>query len=401
MATVNEKMTALANAIRVASGTNELLSIEDMVNTALNLPEYDIGSWLSYVNGETDVLKIPEGVKTLRDRAFAGQMFASQIVLPESAVSLGDYAIGDCRAITEIDLKNVESLGYRSFYNCPLLSKIIMPLTLKSMGYYVFQSCSQLTELTFRNGMDGFTIDPNALAGSSITTINCPWGEGEVGGAPWGANATTINYFGLMETFDSNSWEQIANACKNNMALIEWKPGDHKTMTIAGEEWDVYIIGRDHDIYSDGSGTAPLTFLAIPTLSVNWLPMHETDGAVNWSECDMRTIDLPARHEEMPSEVRDLVRKVNKLTYLADGSALETTEDKLFLLSSAEVGDGGATYAWGTDEGYPYDNIGPHGDRWLRSPVDPEGAGYNGFATPMMGSGVPTTQYEYAFGFCF
>ena len=39
-----------------------------------------------------------------------------------------------------------------------------------------------------------------------------------------------------------------------------WKVADHKPMTINGVDYQIDIIGKNHDDYSDGSGKAPLTF---------------------------------------------------------------------------------------------------------------------------------------------
>ena len=61
-------------------------------------------------------------------------------------------------------------------------------------------------------------------------------------------------------TFANNSWEMIIQACKNNEVPSAWNIGDQKTMTIGGVDYEIDIIGKNHDTYSDGSGKAPLTF---------------------------------------------------------------------------------------------------------------------------------------------
>lgn len=58
---------------------------------------------------------------------------------------------------------------------------------------YAFAECDNLTEVTF-NGMPT-TIDQSAFLGcDNLITINVPWSEGDITGAPWGAVNATVNY---------------------------------------------------------------------------------------------------------------------------------------------------------------------------------------------------------------
>lgn len=56
-----------------------------------------------------------------------------------------------------------------------------------------FYLCQELAKVQFQG-------TPQALSSncfiscSALTTINVPWGEGEVANAPWGATNATINY---------------------------------------------------------------------------------------------------------------------------------------------------------------------------------------------------------------
>ena len=60
--------------------------------------------------------------------------------------------------------------------------------------------------------------------------------------------------------FADNTWAQIIKACQKKIIPTTWKVGDQKAMTINGISYQIDIIGKNHDDYSDGSGKAPLTF---------------------------------------------------------------------------------------------------------------------------------------------
>lgn len=139
--------------------------------------------------------------------------------------------------------------------------------------------------------------------------------------------------------FANNTWEQIIKACQNTEVPDTWKVADQKPMTINGVDYQIDIIGKNHDDYSDGSGKAPLTFL----LHDCYGETKNMNSGVNtniggWTNCDMRNTHLPAILAKMPTEVQNGIREVNKLTSAGSQSAtINSTADKLFLLSEIEI----------------------------------------------------------------
>lgn len=153
------------------------------------------------------------------------------------------------------------------------------------------------------------------------------------------------------DIFADNTWAEIIAACQTGVIPDSWAVGDNKPMTIDGTVYQVDIIGKNHDIYADGSGTAPLTFqLHDCYADIKQMNSSNTNSG-GWTSCIMRQTHLPAILLKMPEEVQNGIRKVNKLT--ADGSAINTTTDKLFLLSEVELF--GSTHYSAAGEGTQYD----------------------------------------------
>lgn len=150
------------------------------------------------------------------------------------------------------------------------------------------------------------------------------------GGSGGGSTATTTS-----SAFLSTSWADIITACQTNNVPSTWNVGDYKNMTIGGVEYRIDIIGKNHDVYSDGTGTAPLTFQLHDCYGTDYAMNTASSNSGGWEESEMRTTRLPAIFKTMPSEVQLGIREVNKLTGV--GSVIETTADKLFLLSQVEV----------------------------------------------------------------
>lgn len=154
--------------------------------------------------------------------------------------------------------------------------------------------------------------------------------------------------------FANNTWEQIIEACHNNAVPDTWKVADQKPMTINGVDYQIDIIGKNHDDYSDGSGKAPLTFQLHDCYGETKNMNSSNTNSGGWTSCAMRSTHLPAILALMPTEAQDGIREVNKLTSAGSRSAtINTTADKLFLLSEIEI-FGSAIYSK-SGEGTQYD----------------------------------------------
>ena len=212
------------------------------------------------------------------------------------------------------------------------------------------------------------------------------------------------------ENFADNSWEDIIRVCQNNAVPSSWNVGDKKTMTIGDSSYNIAIIGKNHDSYSDGSGKAPLTLQ--PTEVCGSAAMNATPtNATGWSASQMRTVTMVEILSAIPSEVQNAIKAVDKLTLKGDGSGLETTSDKLFLLSLYEC-YGSTFYSNGYEEGSKYayysneDNRIMNATWWLRGPGINNGKNNGiGFTQINMSGLMANGDASYAsgviFGFCF
>ena len=227
----------------------------------------------------------------------------------------------------------------------------------------------------------------------------------------------SITAVNIPESFVLASWEQIITACQANTVPDTWAVGDSKDMTINGTSYTIDIIGKNHDTYSDGSGTAPLTFQLHDCYGTGYA-MHSSNSTIGgWTSCNMRSTHLPSILTKMPNEVRSAISEVNKLTSAGNASSIiNTTADKLFLLSEVEV-FGTTDYSF-TGEGSQYEYysagnsakkiFGTNNRWWLRSPYKSDNGIYC-YVNYNNKKDVPyypfynaaTSTYGVAFAFCF
>lgn len=225
---------------------------------------------------------------------------------------------------------------------------------------------------------------------------------------PWQMKKTAL----YQANFADNDWAKIIDACHKNQVPDTWLVGNQKTMTINGTAYVIDIIGKNHDDYADGSGKAPLTFQLHDCYGETKNMNGSNTNSNSWTRCAMRSTHLPAILALMPTEVQNGIREVNKMTSAGSQSAtINTTADKLFLLSEIEIFDSVSYSKSGEGTQYDYYKAGNSKVKkfngsayywWERSPIGSGstrfcGVGSNGYA-----------DYNYvfrargvSFGFCF
>ena len=146
--------------------------------------------------------------------------------------------------------------------------------------------------------------------------------------------------------FANNTWEQIIDACHNNAVPDTWNVADNKPMTINGVDYQIDIIGKNHDDYSDGSGKAPLTFQMHDCLMTNYSMNSSNTNSGGWGSCALRTTLQSTIKGQLPSAVQSAIKPVTKKA--SEGGYVSTVvnsyNDTLFLLSEVEV-FGSTTYS--------------------------------------------------------
>ncbi len=226
-----------------------------------------------------------------------------------------------------------------------------------------------------------------------------------------GTTSYALTLFFLKDNFADNDWSAIIAACHSGSVPSTWVVGNSKTMTINGASYQVDIIGKNHDTYTAG-GKAPLTFQLHDCYADRKQMNSSNTNDGGWTSCAMRQTHLPAILALMPAEVQNGIREVNKLTSAGDRSAtINTTADKLFLLSEIEIFGRVSESKRGEGTQYDYYKAGNSTVKkrngsadfwWERSPSGSDSAYFcavnsRGAASYLNAS----NEYSVAFGFCF
>lgn len=213
---VNEKMTAIADAIRAKTGGTEALTLDQMataiggIQTGSNplLEELTISENGEYTPGEgmdgfSKVVANVQANSGLEEQYIRlmtrGGSYSDlcTFVVPESITYIGDNLFREwyyCERVIFHD--QFSRISANAFYYCGSLTELDFPPSLTSIGCNAFGGCSKITKVTFRSKP---TIHDSAFSAcSGITEINVPWAEGEVAGAPWGATNDQLQIYRSM-----------------------------------------------------------------------------------------------------------------------------------------------------------------------------------------------------------
>lgn len=215
----------------------------------------------------------------------------------------------------------------------------------------------------------------------------------------------------LKDNFADNEWSEIIAACQSGNVPASWVVGNYKNMTINGKAYRIDIIGKNHDTYASG-GTAPLTFQMHDCYTETKQMNSSNTNSGGWNSCAMRSTHLPAILNLMPAEVKAAIREVQKKTSAgSQSSSIQTTNDKLFLLSEIEI-FGSTTYSF-AGEGKQYDyykagnskvkNLNGSADNWWeRSPRSSNSTYFcDVYSSGNADANSASYAYGVAFGFCF
>ncbi|MCQ2192391.1 MAG: leucine-rich repeat protein [Paludibacteraceae bacterium] len=119
-----------------------------------------IGNYAFYMCENLKDAKLPESLITfgvsnivLNSYVFGGCKSLESIKIPSKVRLLGRYDFKDCTSLKNVDLGNLQQIGYHAFTNCTSLETIVIPNTVTTIDGSVFYGCTSLKNVKIPNSV--------------------------------------------------------------------------------------------------------------------------------------------------------------------------------------------------------------------------------------------------------
>ena len=170
---------------------NSVTSIGDLAfsYTSLTYPVYNAHCFAYLPMSFKGAYAIPEGIKHITGGAFCDRHYLTSITIPNSVMSIGNWAFAGS-ALTSIFIPNsVTSIGEAAFAASTLTS-VTLPNSITNIGNKTFQSCDSLTSITIPNSVISIG-DEAFLWCSSLTSVTIPNSVTSIGNWAFAGSALT------------------------------------------------------------------------------------------------------------------------------------------------------------------------------------------------------------------
>lgn len=175
-------------------GTYAFRECANLVMESLPSTITSINSYAFYGCSKLALTSLPSGITNISSYAFQNCSKLALTSLPSGITKINTYAFYRCPKLALTTLpSNVTSIDANAFRYCSGLTQMTIPSGVTTLGNYSFANCTGLAKVTFKGTPT--SISTNAFTScTNLKTINVPWAQGAVAGAPWGASSATINY---------------------------------------------------------------------------------------------------------------------------------------------------------------------------------------------------------------
>ena len=118
-------------------------------------PDFEIvAGELTKYNGTSTEIKIPDGVKIIKEHAFENMPALKSVYMPDSIIELGSWSFASCRSLQTVRLsKGLKIIGGSAFSGCTLLNEIEIPSSVETIGSMAFDGCIKLSVITGMKGL--------------------------------------------------------------------------------------------------------------------------------------------------------------------------------------------------------------------------------------------------------
>lgn len=373
-------------------------------------------------NGKSSIIKapsdMPDTFAAWREQLLAGQGYLDvQLNTDTTGANAGCNEVGTALNKANL-LSDTTKAALELSQSDPTVNDALYALSQKGSPAEVHVIADNGTQVTMTKG--GKTLTAMVSGGEAVLyptelgewTIKYTFDSSQKT-KQWKLEVIGIVYvypFTIGDNLNDTDWADIDICGRLGMAQQFFKVGDSKTVNIGGTNYEVQIIGFNHDDKVSG-GKAAYSFQLVDCLNQTQQMNTGNTNTGGWNGSAMRG-RMSTYKSQLPAALRNVIKTVKKKSGTGGGSSSGTqqTNDDLFLLSEIEI-FGTTTYSV-AGEGTQYEWYKAGNSRikkvngsanywWERSPYS-GGTSYFCFVGSSGSAGNYTAydSFGVSFGFC-
>ena len=373
-------------------------------------------------NGKSSIIKapsdMPDTFAAWREQLLAGQGYLDvQLNTDTTGANAGCYEVGTALNKANL-LSDTTKAALELSQSDPTVNDALYALSQKGSPAEVHVIADNGTQVTMTKG--GKTLTAMVSGGEAVLyptelgewTIKYTFDSSQKT-KQWKLEVIGIVYvypFTIGDNLNDTDWADIDICGRLGMAQQFFKVGDSKTVNIGGTNYEVQIIGFNHDDKVSG-GKAAYSFQLVDCLNQTQQMNTSNTNTGGWNGSAMRG-RMSTYKSQLPAALRNVIKTVKKKSGTGGGSSSGTqqTNDDLFLLSEIEifgtttysVAGEGTQYEWYKAGNSRIKKVNGSADAWWeRSPY----SGNTNYFCFVDSSGIANyyaafNSYGVSFGFC-
>jgi hypothetical protein len=230
--------------------------------TQINLPNTltSIGEYAFYGCWGLSQITLPDALTSIGGGAFSGCTGLTQITFPANLTVIGAVAFDGCRGLSQITLPDsLTIIGAEAFFGCTGLSQLTLPNSLTIIGEGAFYDCRGLTQISLPDSLT--SIEEYAFSGcTGLTQIRFPDSLTSIGGHAF-SGCTGLALVTLPDSLNTIGDSAFIDCPNLRFARFLGNAPSSEGHPFGGDALVLYLPGATG--WSDTYGGAPTTL---------WLP---------------------------------------------------------------------------------------------------------------------------------
>ena len=300
-------------------------------------------------NGKSSIIKapsdMPDTFAAWREQLLAGQGYLDvQLNTDTTGANAGCNEVGTALNKANL-LSDTTKAALELSQSDPTVNDALYALSQKGSPAEVHVIADNGTQVTMTKG--GKTLTAMVSGGEAVLyptelgewTIKYTFDSSQKT-KQWKLEVIGIVYvypFTIGDNLNDTDWADIDICGRLGMAQQFFKLGDSKTVNIGGTNYEVQIIGFNHDDKVSG-GKAAYSFQLVDCLNQTQQMNTGNTNTGGWNGSAMRG-RMSTYKSQLPAALRNVIKTVKKKSGTGGGSSSGTqqTNDDLFLLSEIEI----------------------------------------------------------------